>query len=735
MSFFESKIKIRTHIHKEYSPSILSGFIHAIFWLPYSVGLLIVTVVAGLAIAVLSLCNAVGLALLWSPKLISRFLTSAWDWLVQDIKNTVLLAPTHVRFLKQRQFAFGLVIFLGVVLSVFGTLEVGSLLAHGVDLKGRVLGQVSNAISKLEDGRQDILGEDLESAQNKFGQAIEQFRQSGETIQNGNALFSGLLKLLPTGRDAKKLLEAGEAGTEAILHITNFAKQLTVLRMGEDGFKTGSTDALKSARSELDMARVDLAGAMNASSGVDISNIPEQYQDKFNQIISLEKGLSTSLETLSDTFDVLSVLTHERKHLLVLLQNSNELRPTGGFIGTFGAFELENGVVEKRNISSIYDLDGQLQSKFIPPLPMFAVNNRWFLRDSNWFASFPESAEAIKSFYKEESGINPDFILAITPKLAKDLLELTGPVYLPNQDITLDVDNFIEVTQVETSINYDKTENKPKQMLADLFPVLLSKVISLSHVELPKLLAVLEQSLASKDILIYSSDKHASQVLAKLGFDGRLADTGRDYLSIVSSNLGGTKTDLAIKQAASLDTTFGTDGRIVNTLKIRRENPLPHTEGLENKDFMRVYVPLGSKLLSAKGFSYVNVDAKYGSKGDMHPQVQEWENNAIKEVGSGMLVGVESGKTFFGNWVVLEGGQSQTVELVYELPFKLGTIDRYGIVVQKQPGANIYALKYNLKISDHRILWSTDSVLTGDSIEKEMEISRDRFYGTVLQAY
>ncbi len=735
MRLFKSKIRIRTHLHSEYKPSLFTGFLHAVFWLPYSIGLLVLTVIASLVIVLLGVCNAVGLALLWSPKLVFRAVIKSWTWLAQDIKNTVVIAPRRVSLLKQRQFAYGIIIFIGVVFSFFGTLEVGNLFAGGLELKGRVLGQVSDAISNLQTGKEYIYNEDLESAQNQFGQSLDKFKQSSETLRNGNVLISSLLSLLPTGRNVQKLLDAGESGTKTALHLTNFVKILHEVNIDENGFKPDALNALRSAQSELALAHISLTSSVGKLSDVNTSHIPVQYRKDFEKIYKLLTELNSSLQTLSSSFDVLLSLAEGNKHLLILLQNSNELRATGGFIGTFGAFDLDNGVVQKRNISSIYDLDGQLNSEYTPPLPMYAVNNRWFMRDSNWFASFPESAEAIKSFYVEETGVSPDVILAITPEIIEKLLRLTGPIYLPKQNLFLDAENFVEVTQVETSLNYDKELNKPKQMLADLFPILLSKIISLPRSDLPKLLTAFEQSLASKDVLLYYGDKHVAQILSKLGFDGRFADTTRDYLNIVSSNLGGTKTDLAMKQSVNLSTDIRAGGKTVNTLKIYRENPLPHVSGLENKSFIRIYVPLGSKLLSAKGFSYVDVDAKFGSDKETHPQVVNWEKNTIKEVSSGMLVGIESGKTFYGNWVVLEGGQSQTLELVYELPFRLGIIDRHSIVVQKQPGANNYIMNYELNISGYRMLWGTDASIAGSKIQKELDISRDRFYGIVLQSY
>ncbi len=149
---------------------------------------------------------------------------------------------------------------------------------------------------------------------------------------------------------------------------------------------------------------------------------------------------------------------------------------------------------------------------------------------------------------------------------------------------------------------------------------------------------------------------------------------------------------------------------------------------------MRIFVPRGSKLIESKGFSYVDLGAKYITQGTVHPKVAAWEAHAVREVASGMLVGQEAGKTFFGNWIELNGGQEATVEIVYELPFKVESLDRYSVLLQKQPGSIAQTVRYSLHIPNRRILWASTGTETGHEVTKQIELDRDRFYGLVLEA-
>lgn len=735
MVFFGSYKKIEVRLQspgRTYRRTFGVRALHAILWPPYVVGLALVTVVAGVFWVVSFLCHAVGLMVLWPPRTIARTVVRVWRWLLLDVEETIQNAPRRSRRFSEPQFAYGLLLFCVMAGSVFGLLKVGNLLAEGLHLKGQVLGQATLALSKLSQGKDRLEAENLEDAQSRFALAMNEFRSGSEALGTSNILVKTLVGTLPAGRDAQNLLLAGEAGSRAAVQMTTVLSDLKSVSINETGVHTGAK-SMADISAEFETAKQSVTVAANAIRSVSPESVPLDKRQQFEKVQGQLGGLAVGLDTLSSGFKILLALTSGNKHVLVLLQNSNELRPTGGFLGTFGAFDLASGVVQKQTISSIYDLDGQLQTKYVPPLPLFAVNNRWFLRDANWFASFPESAETIIGFYEEEAHKTPDIVVAITPQVATRLLALTGPVALPAYGVSLDADNFIETTQVETSLYYDKAENKPKKMLSDFFPALLHKISTLPPSELPRLLGALTESLASKDVVFYARDGSLQQTFSALGFDGRISDSSRDYVSIVSANLGGTKTDLAMEQQVSLDSQIELDGSITNTLTILRHNPLPQVKGLENKDFMRVYVPLGSKLVSSKGFTYVDLDAKYGATGTVHPKVATWESATVKAVDSGMLVGEEAGKTFFGNWVSLEGGQRQTLELVYRLPYKLDAMDRQSLIVQKQPGALPYEFSYTVNIPGRKLLWATDETTAAASLVKKFDITRDRYFGTVLQ--
>jgi hypothetical protein len=115
-------------------------------------------------------------------------------------------------------------------------------------------------------------------------------------------------------------------------------------------------------------------------------NVLESNLVQINQIIKnnkwsgLEPGSVEKLQSLARILDLSIIkikplnqltqlgedLLEGKKNYLILLQNQNELRPTGGFIGSFANFSINRGSIEKIKLTSIYDIDGQLLEKNCP---------------------------------------------------------------------------------------------------------------------------------------------------------------------------------------------------------------------------------------------------------------------------------------------------------------------------------------------------------------------------------
>jgi hypothetical protein len=676
------------------------------------------------------ICFKVGLGLIKAAK------TAANKWL-EEIKNTKKHFGKRIALLKKAPFYSSLALFMAVCIIVIGGFQAFKIIAKGFELKSKVLGISIFGTEHLEEAKNALTEKNYERAQNEFLLAFQSFRESQDQINSAGNLLNSLASFVPQKKQADSILKAAAEISQAGQESVEFYKILGKLKLSPQGLTSEiytPKEILETASTMLGSIQEKITRANDQVKEMDFGGL---FSGPEEQLLDLKQKLAIAkqgIDAFKDVFDVTKALALGKKNVLLLFENNNELRATGGFIGTYGSMTINDGKIENIKISSIYDLDGQLKERILPPLPMFNVNNRWFLRDSNWFVSFPESVKKISSFYEKEGGETPDLVIALTPNLITDLLKLTGPIDLPSHDLTVDAENFVEFMEVKSSIADPDFQNKPKQVLADFFPTLLQKLSELDSEHTGTFFEILQQNLNSKHVIIYSRDQELQQALSNFHWTGEVLETTRDYLSVVNSNLGGTKTDLYIKQTIDLKTSVNPDGLITNELNITRSNTLPKLDKLSNISFIRVLVPKGSSLLSNVGFDYKSFEPPDPTGYKIDSAVYEWERNSVKDLTTGTIIGEEAGKAFFGNWQELEGGQTKTITLVYTLPFQLKDIDHYGILLQKQMGSLDSEVNFRIEYPSYKLEWkkADDAVLENGSLTQRLILNKDYFLGYVF---
>ncbi len=521
--------------------------------------------------------------------------------------------------------------------------------------------------------------------------------------------LSGIINLLPI----LSSVGAGEEVSKDLAKIASLSAELSIaikplLEENFDMFDmknaNTTTDTIKKTKYISKQIHEELKSLEKNMSKINTSVLPKSSVD---EIISTKKALPIIIDLTSDTdkyFDLLLNFIGEKreKNYLFIFQNNQELRPTGGFIGSYGLVKLDRGIIKKLDIKEIYSADGQLSKQILSPTPLQELSQRWFFRDSNWFADFSLSSDKMMRFYEQSGGISTEGVLSITPTIIERILKITGPITLEKYNVTISSENFIEITQFQTVQENALEYNKPKQFLADLAPVLLKKIISL---EIPKLIEVsevLKQGIQERLILANFKDEDLQNFVEEINMSGSLYDTKKDYLSVVNTNLGGYKTDGVIDNNIKIETRIEENGAIINKVSIKRS----HNGGdkqykwwnVPNINYLRLYVPKGAKIIKAEGFEErekVQLP-EYTKDYTIDKDLEEIYKSEKFIEEFNITESIESNKTVFGGWKTTGTKQTSEVSIEYELPFKLKKKDLYSIILQKQAGD--IRSKYNQNI-------------------------------------
>lgn len=361
---------------------------------------------------------------------------------------------------------------------------------------------------------------------------------------------------------------------------------------------------------------------------------------------------------------------------LFLLQNNTELRPTGGFIGTYGVLTVRDGDIENFLTDNVYNLDKPAEAylNIAPPAPLkkYLYADRYFLRDANWSPDFPTAAKDILRFYDlEKKGHAPIHgVIAVTPTFISSLMKLTGPITVDG--LTFTDENLVDMLQEQVEKGYLRQgipESERKEIIGTLSKVLFDKVLKLPTSKLQEVLKTFEEGVREKHLLLSFSDEEEQARSRDLGWSGELQPTDGDFLMVVDANLASLKSDPGVKRTISYSTSIeGED--LIASLSVTYDNQGTFNwKSTRYRTYTRVYVPKGSELLSASG--YLTNDKTKGGR-ETQPTVDE-----------------ELGKTVIAGFTAIEPKEQKTLTVRYRLP--AGTAERfrngaYALYVQKQPG-------------------------------------------------
>lgn len=670
-----------------------------------------------------------------------------------------LIDPLELKKSWQRNFwrpALSFTILLLFCSSLFGSILLAS---RGWQLKDRILVKGQQALGQIAEAKTEIKDHDFEGAGQKFEQASAEFSDAQKQLdQIGGDLLNifSQLPYLSKVSSGKNLIDAGQNLTQAAQKFSQVAATMSQLenplKPAENGQGQSLVETMKSINDQVSDIQFLLENAQNDIKRVNIQDLPEDYRPTFQKIQKTLPLINRTLAAYNQNQQIyLDILGHNgpRKYLF-LFQNNQEMRATGGFIGSYGILDINNGHLKNLFIDGIYNPDGQLKELVVPPKPIQKMSGAWSMHDSNWFPSFPVSAEKAAWFYEKTGGPTVDGVIAITPTVLQKMLEITGPIEMPEYDSTVDKDNFIEKTQYEVEIDYDKELNKPKQFIADLAPKILDQVLSVRDPkQLSQVFRIFSTALKEKHILIYSNNYDLEKIISEQGWGGEIKQTDKDFLMVINTNINGYKTDGVIDETISHQAEIQADGSIVNTLKIRREHHGGDTDyewwNKVNADYMRVYVPQGSRLISVTGQTreFNQPPLNYDELGFRHdPQVSSEEQNMLVDEETGTRIYDEENKTVFANWVYVSPKEVVEIEYKYTLPFKLDlhknpdSIDSYSLLVQKQSGSIGSKFESTISLAENmNLIWKyPEGAENKDkSVIYSSDLIQDRFIGLVIK--
>ncbi len=592
--------------------------------------------------------------------------------------------------------------------------------AYGITLKNEVLSGGTTAFNNLEKAEANLKNFNFSGAARNFDESYRDFSQIGQTMNLMSAGLSGIFSNLPgagklrSAGDAveagKLIAQSGKAMSEAISYLAKTGSILdpsATLADGATSNKIQPAEIIRKIKDALELSNKNFEQAKTLLADIDTSVIPADQQKKLEDFKSklplLEEYLGQA-KNFADFFQGIVGIDQNKKYLL-LFENSSELRPTGGFPGTYGVVSFTGGGLSDFHVDDVYNLDGQLTENIIPPKQLQHITPTWGMRDAAWFIDFPASARKVMSFFSTEAGYNVDGIITLNPAIVSKILDIVGPIDMPQYNMKLTGDNFLANLQEE--VEYGKNRTQPKTVVVDFAPLFLHKLYSASSEQWMKIFSVMMDGLAQKDILLYFNDRDLEKFATSQGFAGEVKDPGSDYLTVNFSNIRGSKTDAVTDATAVIDSKFE-NGQVVHHLTLTRNHRGGDKQhgfyNRENSTYVRVLVPDDAQILNVSGYDTPNYRplTNYGLVGNFEKDADltKLESSFYESPFRGVDMFQESGKKGIGFWMLTQAGTAKTVELEYSTPLD-NQSGFYGFYFQKQPGVTWKDVNFNLTLPEN----------------------------------
>jgi Protein of unknown function (DUF4012) len=224
------------------------------------------------------------------------------------------------------------------------------------------------------------------------------------------------------------------------------------------------------------------------------------------------------------------------RRYLVLAQNPDEVRPTGGFIGSYGVLEADGAKVRLDRFEAIQNWTFAHPDVVAPPdqtATPFAysdIGSQQRLSNVNASVDWPADAQLAAQMWVQGGEAPVDGVLLITPDMLKRILNVIGPVTVPEYNETVTEANLLERLDYYTHIaSAGQTADQRKEFLGALAQPVLKAML---HAPTDKWVDLGEQLGAAGDareMIGWSSQQNVEDVLVHHGWDGSLPVVGGDF--------------------------------------------------------------------------------------------------------------------------------------------------------------------------------------------------------------
>lgn len=408
----------------------------------------------------------------------------------------------------------------------------------------------------------------------------------------------------------------------------------------------------------------------------------------------------------------------EKKTYLVLFQNNMELRPGGGFIGSYGKISVDKGRFSELEIHDVYDADGQLKAHIEPPfyLRKYLGVSHLFFRDSNFDPDFRDVASMSAMMFSLATGERINGVIGVNLNVVKNILDSVGEIDVIDYDEKVNSENLFYVTESHVEKGFFPGSTQKKDFLKALYSSLLNRLSKDKEISYLGLIDSAIKSVNEKHLLFVLDTPNVQSIFTANGWSSTLWDKREvkegvinDFLGISESNLGANKVNYFISRSIAQEVSVS-NGLAKDNLTLTYKNDSDgQWPGGDYKNYLRIILPSEAEVSEI----FINDKKQKIVSSVTDPNI--YEKEGYEQEGLELRKDIVRGKAIFGFMVTIPKKELVEIKVSYNFPVSIKTESSswtYDLKVFKQPG--IDSMPYSLGISapeGFNIVKSTENVI------------------------
>jgi hypothetical protein len=483
-----------------------------------------------------------------------------------------------------------------LAICILGVAGVQSTKAARAAIRGKAA--LVKAEAELNDQRLDAAAASLSGAKDDFTRSRSEIRRLEQLLP-----FSRAIPLIGTQiRGVAALADSGVLLSEAGLRLTAAAS--VIVDPQDEHLELHS--ALAQLREVQGLLRIGVNSIDLATAQVDTLDGKLLIRPLGRARTELAERLPDIRRRAVDAADGLGALItfaggDGPRRYLVLSQNPDELRPTGGYIGTYGVLAAEGGKLSLEAYDAIENWykprPDAVATRDETGSPLrFDTRLPQTLANVNTGPNWPDAAELATRLWTRGGEAPVQGVVSFSPAFLGRILRVIGPVQVESFGETISADNVVERLDYYTHLLPPEPGTDRKEFVAELAKTLMPKLFDAQASQWEALAKAMGEAFGSREAMIWSADPYVATVLAQRKWDGSVPATTGDFVlpaEFEYANKNGRK----LRRSYDHHVEIRPDGSARVTTVLTLDNPIPPSDqNLHSVTYVTMYGPTGAVL-------------------------------------------------------------------------------------------------------------------------------------------